>query len=247
MSSVVVLACVHGESLRACRRPHLVPAGFFHPLLPWPSVTRAAEPGEEASKRGGEERRGRTKTRKPRLVDFRREALYIVCLLCDDDGGGGGRRAVPGLHDGKALYLFTTRKSAETKGGLLAHTVLTRAFKDIFAPGAVNAYRDAVASPGEVFLCPEDNNQVVYCHLLCGLLHRLAIVRLRAIFGSFLVRALRYFVKAWPAMCDDIRRGRLSPAGVVKDPGVRAAVDRMLQQQANPRLADEIQAVMSER
>ncbi|XP_047063626.1 probable indole-3-acetic acid-amido synthetase GH3.4 [Lolium rigidum] len=141
---------------------------------------------------------------------------------------------VPGLDQGKAMYLFFVKSERSTPGGLPARPVLTSYYK---SPQFTHRAHDPFTvhtSPNEAILC-SDVHQSMYAQLLCGLLQRTEVLRAGAIFASGFLRAIHFLEKNWVLLCDDIRAGTLN-ADIVTDPSVRRAVERV-QLRADPALA----------
>ncbi|XP_059625172.1 putative indole-3-acetic acid-amido synthetase GH3.9 [Cornus florida] len=148
---------------------------------------------------------------------------------------------VPGLDEGKAMYLYFVKSEMSTPCGLPARTVLTSYYRSKhFKCRSRDPYND-FTSPDQAILC-NDNNQSMYCQLLAGLVHRRQVLRLGAIFASALLLAISFLERNWVKMCNDIRSGRLDP--MITDLGCRSAMSIVLSS-PDPRLADEIEAICS--
>lgn len=59
----------------------------------------------------------------------------------------------------------------------------------------------------------------MYTQMLCGLLDRLQVLRLGAVFASGLLRAIRFLQLNWESLADDIETGTLNPK--ITDPSIR--------------------------
>ena len=93
-------------------------------------------------------------------------------------------------------------------------------------------------SPHQVVL-GSDCRQVMYCHLLCGLLFCREVEVVSAPFAYTLVEALRTFEMQWESLCEDLRTGTLNPTKVTDDT-LRAAMAEILG--PDMKLAEEIDA-----
>ncbi|KAL6616190.1 hypothetical protein ACP70R_038460 [Stipagrostis hirtigluma subsp. patula] len=146
-------------------------------------------------------------------------------------------QSVPGLDEGKAMYLLFVKVESRTPGGLAARPVLTSYYRSRqFLERPHDPYT-AYTSPNEAILCV-DSYQSMYAQLLCGLVHRADVLRVGAVFASGFLRAIRFLERHWPRLCRDIRTGELDPE--ITDLSVRDAVGRVLR--ADPALAGEIEA-----
>ncbi|KAL2510558.1 putative indole-3-acetic acid-amido synthetase GH3.9 [Abeliophyllum distichum] len=146
---------------------------------------------------------------------------------------------VPGLGEGKAMFLNFVKAEMSTPCGIPARTVLTSYYKSRhFKCRARDQYND-FTSPDQAILC-YDSNQSMYCQLLAGLIHRHKVLRLGAIFASALLRAISFLERNWHNLCDDIRTGNLN--ATINDPGCRSAMSIMLSS-PDPNLADEIEEI----
>ncbi|MED6115693.1 hypothetical protein PIB30_093145 [Stylosanthes scabra] len=90
-------------------------------------------------------------------------------------------------------------------------------------------------SPNEAILCP-DSFQSMYTQMLCGLIMRLQVLRVGAVFASGLLRAIRFLQLNWQDLCNDISTGTLSPK--ITDPSIRECMAKLLK--PDPELADFI-------
>lgn len=90
-------------------------------------------------------------------------------------------------------------------------------------------------SPEEV-IYGADYDQVLYCHLLCGLIYCNEVQYISSAFAHTIVQAFRTFEQIWEELCADIREGVLSSRITI--PSVRSAISEMLY--PNPSLADSI-------
>ncbi|XP_052194816.1 probable indole-3-acetic acid-amido synthetase GH3.1 [Diospyros lotus] len=140
---------------------------------------------------------------------------------------------VPGLDKGKGLYFLFVKAETKTPGGLLARPVLTSYYKsDHFKTRPYDPY-NVYTSPNEAILCP-DSFQSMYTQMLCGLLDRLQVLRVGAVFASGLLRAIRFLQLNWPQLTQDIRTGTLNQK--VIDPSLRECMGRIIK--PDPELAD---------
>lgn len=148
---------------------------------------------------------------------------------------------VPGLDEGKAMFLYFIKAEMSTPCGLPARTVLTSYYKSKhFKCRTRDAFND-FTSPDQAILC-KDSNQSMYCQLLSGLVHRLQVLRLGAVFASAFLRAISFLERNWGRLCNDIRSGVLDPT--ITDPECRSCMSMVLAS-PNPCLADEIEDICS--
>ncbi|CAL5423577.1 unnamed protein product [Camellia sinensis] len=146
---------------------------------------------------------------------------------------------VPGLNEGKAMFLYFVKAEKLTPCGLPARTVLTSYYKSKhFKCRSPDPYND-FTSPDQAILC-NDSNQSMYCQLLAGLVHRHHVLRLGAVFASALLRAISFLERKWTHLCNDIRIGQLDP--MITDPGCQSAMSVLLSS-PDPGLAREIEEI----
>ncbi|XP_042449545.1 indole-3-acetic acid-amido synthetase GH3.8-like [Zingiber officinale] len=144
---------------------------------------------------------------------------------------------VPGLDKGKALYFLFVKSESRTPGGLPARPVLTSYYKsDHFRSRPFDPY-NVYTSPTAAILCA-DAFQSMYTQMLCGLIDRLAVLRVGAVFASGLLRAIRFLQLHWRDLAADIFAGVLTPK--ITDPAIREAVAELLR--PDPALAEFIEA-----
>jgi auxin responsive GH3 gene family len=149
------------------------------------------------------------------------------------------RRAFPVEKGGKALQFIYGSRRFTTAGGLTATTATTNVYRsEEFVP-TMRSIQSQVCSPDAVVFGP-DFPESLYCHLLCGLLFAGDVRIVSATFAHSVVLAFQTFERVWEELCDDIRRGVVSPARVAA-PAVRRAVSALLPA-PNPALADEVAA-----
>ncbi|KAK8968365.1 putative indole-3-acetic acid-amido synthetase GH3.8 [Platanthera guangdongensis] len=135
--------------------------------------------------------------------------------------------SVPGLDKGKALYFLFVKPWTTTPGGLPARPVLTSYYNSRhFRQHPADPYTN-YTSPTAAILCP-DAAQSMYAQMLCGLLHRLDVLRIGAVFASGLLRAIRFLRLNWRCLAEDIRAGFLSSNTIITDPSVHAAITARL-------------------
>ncbi|XP_059450357.1 indole-3-acetic acid-amido synthetase GH3.5-like [Corylus avellana] len=147
---------------------------------------------------------------------------------------------VPGLDEGKGMYLLFIKSEAKTPGGLVARPVLTSFYKSSHFKNRPHDPYTNYTSPNDTILCP-DSYQSMYSQLLCGLYQNTEVLRVGAVFASGFIRAIKFLEKHWLLLCNDIRTGTLDPK--ITDPSVREAVMKILE--PNPKLADFIEAECS--
>ncbi|XP_058200131.1 putative indole-3-acetic acid-amido synthetase GH3.9 isoform X1 [Rhododendron vialii] len=146
---------------------------------------------------------------------------------------------VPGLDEGKAMYLYFVKAEMSTPSGLPARAVLTSYYKSKhFRCRSPDPYNN-FTSPNQAILCI-DSNQSMYCQLLAGLIHRHQVLRLGAVFASAFLRAISFLECNWANMCNDIRTGHLDTT--ITDPACRSAMSALLLS-PNPHLASEIERI----
>ncbi|PKA61006.1 putative indole-3-acetic acid-amido synthetase GH3.8 [Apostasia shenzhenica] len=132
---------------------------------------------------------------------------------------------VPGLDKGKGLYFLFVKSETKTAGGLAARPVLTSYYNSHhFRQRPFDPY-NVYTSPTAAILCP-DPRQSMYAQMLCGLLHRLDVLRVGAVFASGLLRAIRFLQLNWRSLAADIASGELSAE--VSDRSVREALFPLL-------------------
>ncbi|CAE5982680.1 unnamed protein product [Arabidopsis arenosa] len=125
---------------------------------------------------------------------------------------------VPGLDKGKGMYFLFVKSETKTPGGLPARPVLTSYYKsEHFRSRPYDPY-NVYTSPNEAILCP-DSFQSMYTQMLCGLLDRLSVLRVGAVFASGLLRAIRFLQLHWSRFAHDIELGCLDSE--ITDPSIR--------------------------
>ncbi|KAL8530891.1 hypothetical protein ACS0TY_007789 [Phlomoides rotata] len=128
---------------------------------------------------------------------------------------------VPGLDEGKAMYLYFVKAEMSTPCGLPARTVLTSYYKSFHFKHRPHDPFNDFTSPDAAILC-YDSDQSMYCQLLAGLIHRRRVLRLGAVFASALLRAISFLERHWRDFCRDIRTGELNNG--ITDAGCRSAM-----------------------
>ncbi|KAM7527083.1 hypothetical protein LguiB_030493 [Lonicera macranthoides] len=150
-------------------------------------------------------------------------------------------RYVPGLEEGKAMFLNFVKAEMSTPCGLPARTVLTSYYKSKhFKCRSRDPYND-FTSPDQAILC-NNSDQSMYCQLLAGLISRQQVLRLGAVFASAFLRTISFLEGNWLNLCKDIRTGHLDPT-IITDSECRSAMATILSQ--DPQLADEIEQICS--
>ncbi|KAM0998419.1 hypothetical protein ACFX13_008279 [Malus domestica] len=148
---------------------------------------------------------------------------------------------VPGLDEGKAMFLYFVKAEMSTPCGLPARTVLTSYYKSShFKCRGPDPFNNCT-SPDQTIFC-NDSNQSMYCQLLSGLVHRHQVLRLGAVFASAFLRAISFLERNWINFCNDIRTGQLDP--LITDPECRSSMAPLISV-PNPSLADEINEICS--
>ncbi|KAG6513431.1 indole-3-acetic acid-amido synthetase GH3.8-like [Zingiber officinale] len=132
---------------------------------------------------------------------------------------------VPGLDKGKGLYFLFVKSETKTPGGLTARPVLTSYYKSHHFKSRPYDPYNVYTSPTAAILC-SDAFQSMYAQMLCGLLQRLDVLRVGAVFASGLLRAIRFLQLHWQELSQDIASGSITAK--VTDPSIRAAVGELL-------------------
>ncbi|MCO5550167.1 hypothetical protein L7F22_003649 [Adiantum nelumboides] len=145
-------------------------------------------------------------------------------------------RAYPISKGARILEFLFCGKFRTTRGGVKLGTASTHMIRsEVFKQRqSNNGFRSC--SPHAVVL-GSDCRQVMYCHLLCGLLYSFSVEVLSAPFAYTLVEALRTLESEWEFLCHDLHTGTLN-CNKVTDATLRAAVGEILT--PNPRLAAEL-------
>ncbi|XAR53979.1 hypothetical protein NMG60_11028948 [Bertholletia excelsa] len=99
----------------------------------------------------------------------------------------------------------------------------------------MKAMQTPCCSPDEVIFGP-DFQQSLYCHLLCGLLHRDEVQVVSSTFAHSIVYSFQTFEQVWEQLCADIREGVLTSQ--ITAQSIRIAMSKLLK--PNPELADMI-------
>ncbi|KAL1209253.1 putative indole-3-acetic acid-amido synthetase GH3.1 [Cardamine amara subsp. amara] len=142
---------------------------------------------------------------------------------------------VPGLDKGKGMYFLFVKSETKTPGGLPARPVLTSYYKsEHFRSRPYDPY-NVYTSPNEAILCP-DSFQSMYTQMLCGLLDRLSVLRVGAVFASGLLRAIRFLQLNWSRFAHDIESGCLDSE--ITDSSIRECMSGILK--PDPELAEFI-------
>ncbi|MCO5591141.1 hypothetical protein L7F22_045122 [Adiantum nelumboides] len=145
-------------------------------------------------------------------------------------------RAYPIRKGARILEFLFCGKFRTTRGGVKLGTASTHMIRsEVFKQRqSNNGFKSC--SPHAVVL-GSDCRQVMYCHLLCGLLYSSSVEVLSAPFAYTLVEALRTLESEWDSLCHDLHTGTLN-CNKVTDATLRAAVGDILA--PNPRLAAEL-------
>ncbi|KAL2238964.1 putative indole-3-acetic acid-amido synthetase GH3.9 [Sesamum indicum] len=149
---------------------------------------------------------------------------------------------VPGLDEGKAMYLYFVKAEMSTPCGLPARTVLTSYYKSAHFKHRPHDPFNDFTSPDAAILC-YDSDQSMYCQLLAGLIHRQRVLRLGAVFASALLRSISFLERHWRDFCQDIRSGELNEG--ITDSGCRSAMLDLIGP-LDPDLAEEIEDICSQ-
>uniref|UniRef100_A0A1J3F6H7 4-substituted benzoates-glutamate ligase GH3.12 n=1 Tax=Noccaea caerulescens TaxID=107243 RepID=A0A1J3F6H7_NOCCA len=114
-----------------------------------------------------------------------------------------------GVEQGKTMEFNYVRPEPKTPSGLPVSTVFTSFFMSDYFKHRPSKHSSEYTSPDQVILCP-DNNQSLYCHLLCGLVQRDEVMRIGATFAYPLVLAINFLENHWKELCSNIRAGHAS-------------------------------------
>ncbi|KAK8564025.1 hypothetical protein V6N13_005757 [Hibiscus sabdariffa] len=145
---------------------------------------------------------------------------------------------VDGFEQGERmkLHLQFNRPEIMTPSGFRTRSILTSIFMSkYFETHESSLYTSPIAT----ILCL-DSKQSMYCQWLCGLVHRNEVVSVGSIFGSILVRGIKFLEDYWKELCSNIRTGQLSDW--ISDTGCRNALSMVLEK-PNPELADTIEDI----
>ncbi|XVF44365.1 hypothetical protein PTKIN_Ptkin02bG0114400 [Pterospermum kingtungense] len=146
-------------------------------------------------------------------------------------------KCVPGLDEGKAMYLLFVKPEIKTPSGLMAKPVLTTYYKSSnFRNRPFNRF-NVYTSPDETILC-SNSKQSMYCQLLYGLEQRQEVLRVGAVFASAFLWAIKFLEDNWKEISSNIRTVHLSDW--ITDPSCRKAVSLILSK-PDSQLADLIQ------
>ncbi|GMJ03336.1 Gretchen Hagen 3.17 [Hibiscus trionum] len=147
-------------------------------------------------------------------------------------------RFVDGFERGERMHLHLqfNRPEIKTPSGFPTRSILTSIFlSKYFEQHESSLYTSPIAT----ILCL-DSKQSMYCQWLCGLLYRNQVVSVGSIFGSILVRGIKFLEDYWKEICSNIRTGQLSDW--ISDTGCRNALSTILGK-PNPELADSIEDI----
>ncbi|KAG0463363.1 hypothetical protein HPP92_019432 [Vanilla planifolia] len=132
---------------------------------------------------------------------------------------------VASVAKGKALYFLFVKGETKTAGGIKTIGGMTSFLKSEYSRLQSSKFSSPFSSntgPTAAILCP-DTFQSMYAQMLCGLYHRLDVLRLGSIFASVVVRAIRFLQLHWHELAHDIATGTLNHA-IVTDPSVRESI-----------------------
>ncbi|CAH8380861.1 unnamed protein product [Eruca vesicaria subsp. sativa] len=150
---------------------------------------------------------------------------------------------VKGVEKGKGMLFFLTSHDSRTPIGLPMGSATSWYLKSDYFKNRPSSWYYSYTSPDEVIL-GSDSKQVLYCHLLCGLVQRDEVMRIGSIFASIIVRVIKLLEDSWKELCWNIRSGHLSEW--ITDSGCRNSVSIVLGGQPRPELSDEIEKICSE-
>lgn len=100
---------------------------------------------------------------------------------------------IPGLDQGKAMFLLFIKSESKKPSGLLARSDLTSYYRSTYFinRSVENDPYTNYSSPNETILCL-DNYQSMYSQILCGLCLHKEVIRVGATFGSVFIRAIQF-------------------------------------------------------
>ncbi|KAF0907693.1 hypothetical protein E2562_020455 [Oryza meyeriana var. granulata] len=87
-----------------------------------------------------------------------------------------------------------------------------------------------------------NNQQSMYCQLLCGLVECQHVLRIGAVFASAFLRSISFLEQHWCDLVNDIRIGQLNSS--ITSPACRLALMNFLAS-PDPELADQVEAICS--
>ncbi|KAG7656872.1 GH3 family [Arabidopsis suecica] len=138
---------------------------------------------------------------------------------------------------GKKMAFLYNRLESKTPSGLALSSSFTSYFMSDYFKNRPSKCNSEYTSPDQVILCP-DNNQSVYCHLLCGLSQREKVVGVSATFAHALIKAINALQIYWKELSSNIRSGHVSEW--ITDLDCKNAVSAILGG-PDPELADVIE------
>ncbi|CAH8254942.1 unnamed protein product [Arabidopsis lyrata] len=107
------------------------------------------------------------------------------------------------------MAFLYNRLESKTPSGLPVSSSFTSYFMSDYFKNRPSKCNSEYTSPDQVIFCP-DNNQSMYCHLLCGLSQREKVVGVSATFAHALVKALNALQIYWKELSSNIRSGHVS-------------------------------------
>ncbi|XP_010479292.1 PREDICTED: 4-substituted benzoates-glutamate ligase GH3.12-like [Camelina sativa] len=110
---------------------------------------------------------------------------------------------------GKKMMFLYNKSESTTPSGLLVALASTSIVMSPYFTNRPSKCNSDFTSPDQVILCP-DNNQSVYCHLLCGLSRRDEVVGVGSSFAYALVQAINVLQIYWKELSSNIRSGHVS-------------------------------------
>eukprot|EP01018_Ginkgo_biloba_P029109 Gb_38023 [translate_table: standard] len=129
----------------------------------------------------------------------------------------------PGLYSGKNLSIFVASEQYKTKAGYLVGPLSTNIYRSMYFKANYESYR--YTSPIEVGLCG-DGQQVMYCHLLCGLLQASDVHLIETSFAFMMAEFFKTLQRSWQQLCEDIRNGTLNE--MITEESIRQAMSNIL-------------------
>ncbi|CAN6448713.1 unnamed protein product [Victoria cruziana] len=130
-----------------------------------------------------------------------------------------------GSKHGKSLEFMHVRKEWETSAGIPARLASTSWYKSKHFLSNQQLHNKIYTSPLPTIHCT-DMFQSMYSQLLAGLVDRLSVVHLGAIFALGLIQAILFLEHHYQDLAADLERGTVDPR--ITDKGVRLALETRL-------------------
>ncbi|CAN6448711.1 unnamed protein product [Victoria cruziana] len=177
-------------------------------------------------------------------------AVPLSHFICSSGTSGGERKLLPlvegdhdryamavkliasvmnrhgfGLKHGKALEFMHVRKEWETSAGIPARLASTSWYKSKHFLSNQQLHNKVYTSPLPAIHCT-DMFQSMYSQLLAGLVDRLSVVHLGAIYALGLVQAIRFLERHYQDLAADLEQGTVDSR--ITDKDVRTALESRL-------------------